>query len=236
MKLMQTERAGTVSLFGFVRLIQNCRSKNSAKLAYYSFSVGTCYVNVTMIQFVRENRSAVALRNQQQNGIDGDAMSKKDGSSQYIPNAMLQQPQPTTFECGTVVPNSQAGLWSCLRSPCCGMCQRPSYLNDPSLQVLLSELEKNNASIRNHEAFQAHVAEVEEQLKQEFSVRIASSSASAGDQKEDKTKRTFDQEERNTNTLADWMICFDDEVGAEYYYNERTGEASWVDPRQTVSK
>ena len=29
---------------------------------------------------------------------------------------------------------------------------------------------------------------------------------------------------------TEWVEFFDEEVGAKYYYNERTGEASWVDP------
>ena len=33
------------------------------------------------------------------------------------------------------------------------------------------------------------------------------------------------------NASSDWITCFDDEAGASYYYNQVTGEASWLNPQ-----
>jgi len=171
------------------------------------------------MKFMEDKRSAVDSSNRQLKHIQCDAKRK------------LEQPQPTTIESNAVFHSNQASLPSCLHSRFCGENKQPSYLNDPFLQVLLSQLEKTNASIRIHDAFQAHAADVEEKFKREFTVNIANCLVHNRDQKDDQTKRTLDP---NANTLSDWMICYDDEVGAEYYYNKKTGEASWVDPRQAA--
>lgn len=168
---------------------------------------------------MEDKRSAVDSCNQQLNYIQCDAKSK------------LQQLRPTPIESDAVFHSNQAPLPPRLHSCFCEENKQPSYLNDPSLQVLLSQLEKTNASIRIHDAFQAHAADVEETFKREFTLNMANSLAHNRDQKDDQTKRTLDP---NANTLSDWMICYDNEVGAEYYYNKKTREACWVDPRQAA--
>ena len=31
----------------------------------------------------------------------------------------------------------------------------------------------------------------------------------------------------------EWVSCFDESAGASYYYNQKTGEASWIHPQQS---
>lgn len=41
---------------------------------------------------------------------------------------------------------------------------------------------------------------------------------------------SFESTSLSLNASTDWITCFDDEVGASYYYNQVTGEATWLHP------
>ena len=126
--------------------------------------------------------------------------------------------------------------------------QQSSYLQDPGLSCLLSQLGRINAQIQHLDYLQKCITNEEEAYKRELAATLAktlvSSSTNNGQESDrsqsnlnhgtgtwspsqstthpnDDSKRQFDQ----------WVKCWDDEVGAEYYYNAGTGEASWVDPR-----
>lgn len=115
----------------------------------------------------------------------------------------------------------------------------PSSLGDPGLACILSQLGRVNAQIRYHDYFKTQVLDTEEQYKRELAASLATSLVSSSPNIGNEMATNHDtgvnrKQDANTNSQSDqWVKCYDDEVGSEYYYNLQTGEASWVDPRHS---
>jgi len=121
----------------------------------------------------------------------------------------------------------------------------PAYLrDDPGLACLTSQLNRINAQIRYLDYFKKSVADAEEECKREMAASLAKSLVASSSDKEDdgRSGRSHSSIQSNsftaptaypkTSTNFDqWVKCWDAEVGAEYFYNNATGEASWLDPR-----
>ena len=95
-----------------------------------------------------------------------------------------------------------------------------AYLaSDPGLACLEAQLARVNEQIRQHEEFKKKVADAEEQCKQDLLAKeylLASSSS---------VHERVDEPQPNP-----WEQYFDDEVGADYWFNATTGEATWIQP------
>jgi len=95
--------------------------------------------------------------------------------------------------------------------------EEPDFLrNDPGLACLLAQLERVNQQIEKHERFKEQVALAEKQVE-ESKAKAASASLN-------------DSHLQNTEATNEWETHWDDAVGAEYYFNPKTGEASWLPP------
>ena len=100
--------------------------------------------------------------------------------------------------------------------------EEPEFLrNDPGLACLLSQLERVNQQIEHHELFKAQVVEAEK-LAEEFKAKAAAASEASA--------LLNDSQLQNTTDTDEWETHFDDAVGAEYYFNPKTGEATWLSP------
>jgi hypothetical protein len=91
-----------------------------------------------------------------------------------------------------------------------------SNLHDEGLSCLLSQLGRTNDEIRRNDLLKKRFAEVEKEHKRELTASLA--------------KSLFSTDSKSEETYQ-WVKQWDQEVGAEYFYNTETGEASWVDPR-----
>ncbi len=93
----------------------------------------------------------------------------------------------------------------------------PDFLrNDPGLASLLAQLERVNQQIAAHARFKEQIAEAKQIAAEQL-----------------KAKTEFlgsDDKTQNTEDSNDWEQHWDDAVGAEYYFNPKTGEASWLPP------
>jgi hypothetical protein len=100
--------------------------------------------------------------------------------------------------------------------------EEPEFLrNDPGLACLLAQLERVNQQIEKHELFKERVTQAEKQFA-ELKAKAAASETSAS---------MDDGQLSNTTTDTDeWETHWDDAVGAWYYFNPKTGEASWLPP------
>ena len=92
---------------------------------------------------------------------------------------------------------------------------KSTHLNDQGLTCLLSQLARVNDQLRYNDSLKQILVDHEEEYKRNLAASLAKSLVK---NKEDKLLE------------SQWVTCYDDEVGAEYFYNQETGEASWVDP------
>lgn len=93
----------------------------------------------------------------------------------------------------------------------------PDFLrNDPGLASLLAQLERVNLQIAAHARYQEQVARAEQII--------------AAEELQAKAESSNDGKSQNTEDSNDWEKHWDDAVGAEYYFNPKTGEASWLPP------
>ena len=99
------------------------------------------------------------------------------------------------------------------------MDEEPEFLRDDSgLKCLLAQLERVNLQIEKHERFKEQVAQAKKRTE-EFRLEKA------------KAKSSQPTESETTVEPIDvWETHWDDAVGAEYYFNPRTGEATWLPP------
>ncbi len=97
----------------------------------------------------------------------------------------------------------------------------PDFLrNDPGLASLLAQLERVNQQIAAHERFKEQKAQAEQIVAEELQAKAESPGNISPN----------DGQSQNTEDSTDWETHWDDAVGAEYYFNPKTGEASWLPP------
>ncbi|KAL3790177.1 hypothetical protein ACHAWO_012959 [Cyclotella atomus] len=92
---------------------------------------------------------------------------------------------------------------------------KPSYLQDKGLTCLIAQLGRVDTKIRYNNSLKQLLIDYEEEYKRELAASLAKSMVGNSEKSKDKGL---------------WVKYFDNEVGAEYFYNTLTGEASWVDP------
>ena len=121
--------------------------------------------------------------------------------------------------------------------------EEPEYIrNDPGLACLASQLGRINAQIRYLDQFKKSVAIAEEECKQELEAASREKAMESSSSTNDKAghNENDDQSSQANLTLASgskdsnlnqWKRQWDPEVKAEYFFNQATGEASWLDPR-----
>ena len=91
----------------------------------------------------------------------------------------------------------------------------PLYVrNDPGFRCLTDQLARVRAERKAHEDFKRQLADAEEE-----SCQVRSNAA----------RREAD-EKKSEEATGGWVRAFDDEANAEYFYNQTTGEASWLPP------
>ena len=99
----------------------------------------------------------------------------------------------------------------------------PEFLrNDPGLECLLAQLERVNLQIEKHERFKEQMAEATKKRTEEFRFRL--------ERAESKSSQPISDSETTAEPIEVWETHWDDAVGAEYYFNPRTGEATWLPP------
>ena len=92
----------------------------------------------------------------------------------------------------------------------------PDFIrNDPGLACLLSQLDRVNQQIETHERFKQLVAQAKK-LEED---------------RKAKAENSNDSRSQNDEPTVEWEKHWDDAVGAEYYFNPKTGEASWLPPK-----
>ena len=97
----------------------------------------------------------------------------------------------------------------------------PDFLrNDPGLASLLAQLERVNQQIAAHERFKEQKAQAEQLVAEELQAKAESPGNISPN----------DGQSQTTDDSTDWETHWDDAVGAEYYFNPKTGEASWLPP------
>ena len=102
--------------------------------------------------------------------------------------------------------------------------EEPDFLrNDPGLACLLSQLDRVNQQIEKHEQFKQQKAQAKKLVEEEKKSKAAATSLNDG-------------QTRNTEHTIEWEKHWDDAVGAEYYFNPKTGEASWLPPQNQIKK
>lgn len=101
-----------------------------------------------------------------------------------------------------------------------GRSHQPSYLQDRGLTCLLKQLGRVNEKIRHNNAMKEILADYEEQYKRELAASLAKSMVASS-----KTSQ-----EDTATSKGIWVKYFDESVGADFFFNSLTGEASWVDP------
>lgn len=89
------------------------------------------------------------------------------------------------------------------------------YVSDPGFRCLSDQLARVRAERRLFEDFKRRLAGAEEATRRE------------ADQKKARERK---KAVAANNTKGNWVRAFDDEANAEYFYNEVTGEASWLPP------
>ncbi|KAL7537426.1 hypothetical protein ACHAXR_007817 [Thalassiosira sp. AJA248-18] len=114
--------------------------------------------------------------------------------------------------------------------------EEPAYIrNDPGLACLTSQLGRINAQIMCHDYFKRSVADAEEECKRDLAASLAKSlvsSSSIGDGRNGREYQTSQPNYLNAPSMNQWIKKWDPEVGAEYFFNIQTGEASWLDPHR----
>ena len=96
--------------------------------------------------------------------------------------------------------------------------EEPDFIrNDPGLACLFSQLDRVNQQIESHERFKQLVAQAKK-LEEDRKAKAENSSK--------------DSRSQNDEHAVEWEKHWDDAVGAEYYFNPMTGEASWLPPKK----
>ena len=97
--------------------------------------------------------------------------------------------------------------------------EEPEFIrNDPGLACLLSQLERVNQQIEAHERFKEQVTHAKK-LAEEEDRKVKAANAAPNDDRS-----------QNDEPTVEWEKHWDDAAGAEYYFNPKTGEASWLHP------
>ena len=117
--------------------------------------------------------------------------------------------------------------------------EEPAYLrNDPGLACLASQLRRINAQIMRLERLKERVADAEERCMEDLTTAATSSSggsidssSSSKDEAPGRNATTTTTSSSDQDAKGRWAKHYDTEVQAEYWYNDVTGEASWLDPR-----
>jgi hypothetical protein len=115
--------------------------------------------------------------------------------------------------------------------------EEPAYLrNDPGLACLASQLRRINAQIMRLERLKERVADAEEWCKDDLTAATSSggsidSSSSSKDEAPGRNASATTKSSLDQDAKGQWVKQYDTEVQAEYWYNNVTGEASWLDPR-----
>ena len=99
--------------------------------------------------------------------------------------------------------------------------QEPTYLHDRGLTCLLSQLGRINDQIQYNDSLKKVLADYEEENKRALAASMTKSSVSSCSKSNG---------EINGPKVSNWKKYYDNEVGAEYFFNHQTGEASWLDP------
>ena len=94
---------------------------------------------------------------------------------------------------------------------------QPNFHQDGGLSCFMTQLKRVNNKLIYNDSSNQVFADYEEEDKREIAASLAKSMIASSDVKDVSKK-------------SKWIKCYDDEIGAEYYYNSETGEASWVDP------
>lgn len=102
--------------------------------------------------------------------------------------------------------------------------------DDPGLAFLTSQLGKIEAQIRYLEQFKRSVTDAEERCLRELAAASAAKSL-VSEEKSDSSAEAPPETDANEKSSSQWVRKWDPEVGAEYFFNLATGEASWLDPR-----
>ena len=92
---------------------------------------------------------------------------------------------------------------------------KSAHLNDQGLTCLFSQLARVNDQLRYNDSLKQILVDHEEEYKRNLAASLA---------------KSLVKNKEDTPLESQWVTCYDDEVGAEYFYNQETGEASWVDP------
>ena len=115
--------------------------------------------------------------------------------------------------------------------------EEPAYLrNDPGLACLASQLRRIKAQIMCLERLKERVADAEERCKEDPTAATSSggsndSSSSSKDKAPGGNASATTKSSLDQDAKGQWVKQYDTEVQAEYWYNNVTGEASWLDPR-----
>lgn len=103
--------------------------------------------------------------------------------------------------------------------------EKPDYRTKPTqdggLACLLSQLGRINNQIRHNDAIRKVLSDYVDEYNLQAQALLTKSTVDS----DSRAKKSDDGDGE-----SHWVRFFDDEVGAEYYYNQETGEASWVDP------
>jgi hypothetical protein len=119
--------------------------------------------------------------------------------------------------------------------------EEPAYLRDDAgLACLTAQLGRINAQARYLEFFKKNVADAEEACKRDLAASLANSlvglSVNKTGSSQSKSNSVDQPNQDSADNLNQWIKCWDAEVGAEYFYNNITGEASWFDPKYGMDR
>ena len=106
-------------------------------------------------------------------------------------------------------------------------------VNDPGLACLTSQLGRINAQIRYLDQFKKNVAIAEEEREKSMESSSSANDKSGHNENDDQSSQanlTLTSGSKE-NGLNQWIRSWDPQVEAEYFFNQATGEASWLDPR-----
>ncbi|KAL9182144.1 hypothetical protein ACHAXT_012796 [Thalassiosira profunda] len=100
---------------------------------------------------------------------------------------------------------------------------------DPGLACLRSQLGQIDAQIRCLEEFKERVVAAEEACLRELEARKKPPATETG------AGVAKSKSSNESDAMSAWVKKWDSEIGAEYFYNEVTGEASWLPPPSAPS-
>ena len=109
--------------------------------------------------------------------------------------------------------------------------EEPAYMRDNAgLTCLMSQLGRINAQMQYLECFKKRVADAEVECKRDLAASLEKSQAGSSVKGARSSRANFPGGPDDASHSDCWVKCWDAEVGADYYYNNATGEASWLVP------